>query len=51
LQAVETPDFLMYETPDGRRFIGRQRVVLGVDRGVEGYLATLKTLEERNKKK
>jgi hypothetical protein len=41
----------MYETPDGRRFIGRRRVVLGDDSGVEGYLATLKTLEERNKKR
>jgi hypothetical protein len=38
----------MYETPDGRRFIGRRRVVLGE---AEGYFATLKTLEERNKRR
>ena len=48
---VETLDFIMCETPDGRRLIGRKRIVLGVDSGVEGYLATLKILEERNKKK
>ena len=41
----------MYETPDARRFIARRRIVSGDDSGVEGYLATLKTLEERNKQK